>query len=397
MTELRCNATIENGAPAQSSSNEETGRNKHTTKRNTAQNPETHIPPLISIQPQKRLRIDRSYSSAVKSKTDSPTRYTSPLVKMQLRNKPVGDRLKSSEEMQHVLNLSPPYSKLPLNEACNIPGPPTFSRGNTINSLGFNEFDRKDPHLNLNFDADINCLINADDDSSEIEGNTFTSAIPLNEACNIPGPPPFFRANTLNSLASNDFDKKSPLLNLNCEGDINRLINAENDGFDIESDPLTSSGFGFLTVPNKGISVKKDEKPIQAAKALFGPLIGSGTALGGVAKTELTPHIDSRQRSVQFTDRDVLLGRGGMTNKHLGNQTFRDLVERVKPMYHGYESKAKKKSVSQLVVDDIQQKGGRFLKNLRKDINSRDEWVIAKPDEARKKASQALREARSKK
>jgi len=381
MTKLRCYATIENGAPAQSSSNDETGSDKCFTTICEAQNPAIHTPQLISIQPQKRHCIDPSYSSPVKSETDSPTRYTPPLVKMELPNKSVDVRVKSSEEMQHLFNLSPvPYLKLPLSEACNIPSALTLSRGNTLNSLAFDDSDKKDPHLNLNFD-----------------GNTFTSAIPFNEACNISGPLPFSRANTLNSLALDDFDKKNPHLNLNYEGDINRLINAEDDGFDIESDNETSSALHFLMGSNNGLPVKRDEKPHQATEIPFGPLIGAGTALGGITKTELTPHVDSRQLPIQFTDRDVLLGRGGMTNKHLGNQNFRDLVERVKPLYHGYESKANKKSVSQLVVDDIQQCGGRFLKNLKKDINSLDKWVIAKPDEARKKASQALREARSKK
>lgn len=98
---------------------------------------------------------------------------------------------------------------------------------------------------------------------------------------------------------------------------------------------------------------------------------------------------------VPFSDKDVLLGRGGMTNKHPGNQSFRRLVEDTKPMYKGYSSKTKKKEVSQLVVDDIEQRGGNFLKKrrkLRKDPDSPYEWVIASPDEARKKASQALRE-----
>lgn len=98
---------------------------------------------------------------------------------------------------------------------------------------------------------------------------------------------------------------------------------------------------------------------------------------------------------VRFSDKDVLLGRGGMTNKHPGNQSFRRLVEETKPMYKGYSSKTKKKEVSQLVVDDIEQRGGNFLKKrrkLRKDPDSPYEWVIASPDEARKKASQALRE-----
>jgi len=93
-----------------------------------------------------------------------------------------------------------------------------------------------------------------------------------------------------------------------------------------------------------------------------------------------------------INNNDVLLGRGGMTNKHTGNQAFRKLVKDTKSMYKGYTTKAYKTKTSELVVQYIQAKGGRFLKNIRNSTDSSDKWVVASPEEARKKASQALRE-----
>lgn len=93
-------------------------------------------------------------------------------------------------------------------------------------------------------------------------------------------------------------------------------------------------------------------------------------------------------------DEDVLLGRGGLTNSHRGNISFRAFVDDVKSMYNSYKTKAKKKEISLLVVEHIEQKGGRFLKNIKKSSDSPDKWVVAERAEARKKASQALREKR---
>jgi len=400
MSKRRCNPTTKNSEVAQSSSNDETSSNKPSGNKNKAQNTVIHTPPLVNMQLRKRPLIEYS---AKKIEIDIPASYTPPLISIQVRKRPViepscsSNRMtcnnslavwsdnvhdeslgtdsihieyegltpvKSIEEMQKSPTSD---SKLPLNEACNIPNLHTLSREITINSL-----------------AEVQNILES--------STTPHSKLTLNKACNIPCPPAFSRANTINSLALNEFDKKNPDLNLNFDGYENCLMSDENDDFEIEGSILTSSVSHFSTNTNGYLPVERDETPNQVAIKF-----GACTDFGRITKTNLSPQVDSRQVSVQFTDTDVLLGRGGMTNKHPGNQKFRDLVDKVKPMYHGYQTKAKKKDVSQLVVDDIQQSGGRFLKNLRKDINSPDEWVIARPDEARKKASQALREARSKK
>lgn len=92
---------------------------------------------------------------------------------------------------------------------------------------------------------------------------------------------------------------------------------------------------------------------------------------------------------IEPTELDVLLGRGGLTNKHAGNKRYREEVEKAKPMYHACKSKEEKKSISELVVEWVHEYGGRFLE--RKNSNS-NIWIQASPKVARKKASQALRE-----
>lgn len=117
---------------------------------------------------------------------------------------------------------------------------------------------------------------------------------------------------------------------------------------------------------------------------------GNGTPLDSSEKPDILnpgPH-------------DVLLGRGGGTNNHIGNKNFRDLVTRHKMRYLAC-SKVDKPKVAREVVNIWKklEPPGRFLQ--RKDETKkgpgsvRDEdvvWTEVDDQEARKKASQCLRE-----
>lgn len=89
--------------------------------------------------------------------------------------------------------------------------------------------------------------------------------------------------------------------------------------------------------------------------------------------------------AVPYNDADVLLGRGGLTNRHPGNQEY--LIKKTE-MQHRYlkASKQEKTRISQELVDWVYNQGGRFMKVVD------DEWVEIDNAAARKKASQALRE-----
>mmetsp|Transcript_389 Transcript_389/g.460 ORF Transcript_389/g.460 Transcript_389/m.460 type:complete len:234 (-) Transcript_389:151-852(-) len=93
------------------------------------------------------------------------------------------------------------------------------------------------------------------------------------------------------------------------------------------------------------------------------------------------------------TELDVLLGRGGLTNNHPGNIRYRELTEEWKEYYQSQKTKDEKKDVSVLLLERVQDYGGRFL---IKDADT-GYWVVADKKQARKKCSQALRESKWKK
>ena len=85
-------------------------------------------------------------------------------------------------------------------------------------------------------------------------------------------------------------------------------------------------------------------------------------------------------------ENDVLLGRGGQTNKHVGNKRYRSIV-----VDHQHEYlRARKKDkivIARRIVAIIHQNGGRFLKQIPSSL-----WEEVTDERAQAKTSQALRE-----
>jgi hypothetical protein len=90
---------------------------------------------------------------------------------------------------------------------------------------------------------------------------------------------------------------------------------------------------------------------------------------------------------------DVLLGRGGGINSHVGNRVFRDWVHQRKEDYNLAGSKADKTGVAKEVMELVTNKGGRFLTKDPTTSSSASGWWM-EVDELRAlaKTSQALRE-----
>jgi len=86
-------------------------------------------------------------------------------------------------------------------------------------------------------------------------------------------------------------------------------------------------------------------------------------------------------------DKDVLFARGGLTNHHPGNKRLRELVKEFKRKYDK-SNKRVKTEISQYIVDKIRGEGGRFLKRDEKT----NVWNVVQNNEARRKASQSLRD-----
>ena len=94
---------------------------------------------------------------------------------------------------------------------------------------------------------------------------------------------------------------------------------------------------------------------------------------------------------VVFTSNDVLFGRGGLSNHHVGNKRYREEADRLKPSYDRL-SKKQKTDMRDKLVNIVKDYGGRFLKYEEKE--GMGQWVEVPLNVARKKASQALREGR---
>merc|ERR1712241_1331538 len=62
-----------------------------------------------------------------------------------------------------------------------------------------------------------------------------------------------------------------------------------------------------------------------------------------------------------ITPNDVLCGRGGLTNSHVGNKTFRKVVDEYQQEYLKARKK-EKKEIAKRIVSRIHENGGRFLK-----------------------------------
>lgn len=95
----------------------------------------------------------------------------------------------------------------------------------------------------------------------------------------------------------------------------------------------------------------------------------------------------------RITELDVLCGRGGKANHHLGNKLYRKLVCDAKEKYRNTSDKDEKTDMSRSIVDQVFAYGGKFVK---KDPGSSRFYVLTKA-EARIKTSQALRENRDSK
>lgn len=90
----------------------------------------------------------------------------------------------------------------------------------------------------------------------------------------------------------------------------------------------------------------------------------------------------------QYTDQDILFGRGGRSNHHPGNKLYRDIVTQRQPYYKRCDKNEKTKVAQNIVDDIIERHDGRFLE-LDK---ATQRWYVVPNIVARRKVGQALRE-----
>lgn len=88
-----------------------------------------------------------------------------------------------------------------------------------------------------------------------------------------------------------------------------------------------------------------------------------------------------------YTDNDVLLGRGGGTNKQLGNKRFREEIEALQPLYET-QKKHRKTEIRNFIADMNDIKGRRFM------VREKGCWTEAAPATKLKKISQHFRDTK---
>jgi hypothetical protein len=117
----------------------------------------------------------------------------------------------------------------------------------------------------------------------------------------------------------------------------------------------------------------------------------SASVSSPVNDNDMTADVPPGGRVDVPTENDVLCGRGGSINSHLGNENFRLLVEKRKRVYLTARFKREKRLIASSICIEIRQMDppGRFLaKKGGKDGH----WYDIGDEKARDKTSQALRE-----
>jgi hypothetical protein len=94
-------------------------------------------------------------------------------------------------------------------------------------------------------------------------------------------------------------------------------------------------------------------------------------------------------QEADIKETDVLCGRGGKSNHHVGNKRYRQVIGEFRLKYQGTYAKTDKTALSRAIVGHVHGYGGRFLKRDRS-----GKWILLTKGEARKKTAQALRETK---
>jgi hypothetical protein len=172
----------------------------------------------------------------------------------------------------------------------------------------------------------------------------------------------------------------------------------EHEGHEQEQEPPKQIPLGSgdstatFTLNDKVDSTNTDHRRTASTKLRYQvytpPKAWSELAM--VPKMDPTPPDDNMEFPVeahQIKPQDVLLGRGGMTNTHLGNIKFRELVAKYR-MAYCTAPKGDKGALARYLCNFVRSKHGRFLR--KEEPNG--EWFEVGDEKAVGKCGQALRE-----
>ena len=167
--------------------------------------------------------------------------------------------------------------------------------------------------------------------------------------------------------------------------------------FDVQAKTSAADALKVKSLPSESGNRKEVSHALKLAKSIPSLAKDDGCSSTGnssstASRSSLSsagPHQEESIATKVF-DIDVLCGRGGKSNHHPGNKRYREVISRMKSGYRQIGNKTAKTDLSRAIVDHVYQYGGRFLR-YDKDTNK---YIVLTPSEARKKTSQALREAK---
>jgi hypothetical protein len=148
------------------------------------------------------------------------------------------------------------------------------------------------------------------------------------------------------------------------------------------SDPETEAGLELLFAAS--LIQQNDDSMQSAAKA-----ISSGSE-NDSTESPLHTSMGASAPGILPREHDVLCGRGGFINKHVGNMVYRKVVDHNKGIYRRVP-KRHRILVSQSIVQTIEKHGGRFLQPVNGE-GDKHSWAFIPYRRAVQKTSQALRE-----
>jgi hypothetical protein len=167
--------------------------------------------------------------------------------------------------------------------------------------------------------------------------------------------------------------------------------------------PLSKMKRGILCMKNMAVGTPKNKQPepkqvtpklkksaTRSKKNNKKPVIASIKNTTSPQKKRTRRKEPLKKQHFSITDADVLLGRGGMSNHHPGNKTYRKHILTHQQEYKNLENTSAKTKMSKEMVEWVKARGGRFLK--RDDGVEGNPFYVATDTTARQKVSQALRE-----
>lgn len=155
----------------------------------------------------------------------------------------------------------------------------------------------------------------------------------------------------------------------------------------VEATPSRPSNPSLRTdfsTPSISITQKKPE--IEAPLKPNAILTGKGLKKKKRKRFPRKKIIPQNKQYADLTENDVLMGRGGKSNHHIGNIRYREEIERQQGWYKNTNDKDQKTGISERLVSFVKSYGGNFLE---KDDTG---YYIIDDAMARRKVSQALRE-----